>query len=122
MQTVIEKNGKLYLALINESVKAFTDLVEIPYILVKISEIEGMSRERFMLWARTCIGCPIVANPPIHIKGDGRVKITSTKDVTNFVIIDPVKFTIEYKSFVFNVNSADQALNIGYRVIELLDI
>ena len=45
MQTVIEKNGKLYLALINESAKAFTNLVEIPYILVKISEIAGMSRD-----------------------------------------------------------------------------
>lgn len=121
MQTVIEKNGKSYLAFINESLKCFTDLVEIPYILVKVSEIEEMSREKFTLWARTCMGCPITDKSKIHVKGDGRIEIFSIENVGKFVTIDPVKFTIEYKTYIFNVNSADQALSIGYRIIEMLD-
>ncbi len=121
MQTVIEKNGKSYLALINETSKSFTDLVEIPYILVKVAELEGMSREKFTLWARTCIGCPNTDSPRIHVKGDGRIEIFSSKDTSKSVILDPVKFTITYQDYIFNVNSADQALNIGYRVIEMLD-
>lgn len=121
MQTVIEKNGRSYLACINETSKSFTDLVEIPYILVKISEIEGMSREKFTLWARTCVGCPNTDSPKIHVKGDGRIEITSEKDDSKSVIVDPVRFTITYKEHIFNVNSADQALELGYRVIEMLD-
>lgn len=121
MKTVIEKNGKSYLAFIDETMKTFTDLVEIPYILVKVAELEGMSREKFTLWARTCVGCPMTDKPKIHIKGDGRIKITSSKNNEKFVVIDPVKFTVEYQNYVFNVNSADQALGIGYRVIEMLD-
>lgn len=123
MRTVITKNGKSYLASVDENLKEFSDLVEIPYVLVKASELMFLTRNEFTLWARSCVGSPITykGSPTVTINGLLRFK-EEDQDVENEVLVDPVKFTVKFRGETFNLTSADQALKMGYRIAEMVEI
>ncbi len=123
MKTVIVKNGKSYLASVDENLKEFSDLVEIPYILVKASELMSLTRTEFTLWARSCMASPITYRGSISVTMDGLLRFNGKdRDLSDEVLVDPVRFTVKFKGETFNLTSADQSLEMGYRVAEMTEV